>query len=126
MRKRYIQHPITLKLVPAEEYVRPSSKLPEVQRDLKPFRSHVDGSMITSRSGLREHNRRNNVVHAEEFDFVWKKAQKERDAYYSGKPYDVEARTDAVKFAYELSEERRSEADKKQMIENYRRYNDGH
>lgn len=32
--------------------------IPDVQ---EPFRSVVDGSMITSRRDLREHNRRNNV-----------------------------------------------------------------
>lgn len=30
-------------------------------KDIEPFKSPVDGTMITSRSDLREHNIRNNV-----------------------------------------------------------------
>ncbi len=33
----------------------------QIMRDVEPFRSPVDRSMITSRSELREHNKRNGV-----------------------------------------------------------------
>jgi hypothetical protein len=39
---------------------------PNIFPDIVPFRSSVDGTMITSRSSLREHNIRNNVIQTEE------------------------------------------------------------
>lgn len=37
-----------------------------IMPDIAPFRSSVDGTMITGRASLREHNLRNNVVQTEE------------------------------------------------------------
>jgi len=39
-----------------------SRQAPGIMRDLQPFRSPVDRSIIGSRSDLREHNKRNGVV----------------------------------------------------------------
>lgn len=41
---------------------------PAVHGDIQPFVSPVDGTLITDRKQLREHNKRNNVVSASEFD----------------------------------------------------------
>ena len=59
---RYIQDPVTLKLVPAHEYRRPEPSAPQVLPDIAPFRSPVTGEEITSRPQLREHNRRHGVT----------------------------------------------------------------
>ena len=122
MTKRYIQDPVTLKLVPAEEYRRPEG-LHHIQGDLEPFRSHVDGALIASRRDLREHNRRNNVVEGGEVLQDHERAKKKREDFYAGRPYDTERRVDAVKFATELHERGRSKADIRQMVENYQKRN---
>jgi hypothetical protein len=45
---------------------RAEASAPTFIPDIQPFRSSVDGSMITSRAELREHNKRNDVVQTEE------------------------------------------------------------
>lgn len=83
---RYIQDPITNRLVPADEYYRPSSRSAAVSDDIEAFVSTVDGTVISSRSGLREHNKRHNVVTAAEYGgHVDKEAKQRRDDHYLGK-----------------------------------------
>lgn len=60
MRARYVQHPETKELIPAEEYVRPSG--PYITPDIKPYHSIITGELITSRSRHREHLRRHNCI----------------------------------------------------------------
>lgn len=80
---RWIQHPITHKLIPADEYVRPS--LHEIHDDIEPFVSPVDGSLIGSRSALREHNRRHGVVSQAEYGGTHNiEAQKKRERLFTG------------------------------------------
>jgi hypothetical protein len=63
MRRRYIQHPVTLELIPAEEYVSPREvEAPMVMGDIQPYRSMINGEMITSRSRHREHLKANGCV----------------------------------------------------------------
>ena len=56
-----------------------------VHGDIEPFVSPVDGSVISDRKQLREHNLRNNVVNTAEFnpEFLERK-QKERERLHSG------------------------------------------
>ena len=58
-----------------------------VQGDIETFVSPVDGSVISDRKQLREHNLRNNVVSADEFskEFYDSKA-KERERHYTEGP----------------------------------------
>lgn len=120
---RYIQNPLTGKLVPADQYVRPGMNAPAVHGEIEPFQSHVSGEVIDSRRALREHNKRHGVVSHAEFGNEGEKARKAREDFYEGRSYDTERRVDAVKFAYELEADKRSQADKKQMIENYQKLN---
>lgn len=62
MRKRYIQHPKTLELIPAEEYVPPAETHLFVMGDIKPYTSMIDGSRITSRSQHRAHLKSHNCI----------------------------------------------------------------
>ena len=56
-----------------------------VHGDIEAFVSPVDGSVISDRKGLREHNKRNNVVNAAEFSPEhYEKAAKERARVYTG------------------------------------------
>ncbi len=56
-----------------------------IHGDIEPFRSPVDGSVISDRKQLREHNKKHGVVNAEEFspEFYERKA-KERARLYTG------------------------------------------
>lgn len=67
-RGRYIQDPVTHKLVPADEYyetVQPINQAPAILSDYKPYRSMVTGEMIDGRRQHNEHMKRHNVVVAE-------------------------------------------------------------
>lgn len=61
-RQRYIQDPETLKLVPADEYVRPSSNAPYIMGDIQPYQSMVTGEMIGGRRQHREHLRQHGCI----------------------------------------------------------------
>ncbi len=56
-----------------------------IHGDIAAFVSPVDGSIISDRKQLREHNKRNGVVSADEFtpEFYARKA-KERARFYNG------------------------------------------
>ncbi len=60
MRKRWIY--VDGVAIPADEYTREPQHGVTVVPDIQPFRSPVDGTLITGRAALREHNVRNNVV----------------------------------------------------------------
>jgi hypothetical protein len=51
---------------------------------IQSFVSSVDGSVISDRKQLREHNIRNNVVNTAEFDGHWDGQEKVRDRHYTG------------------------------------------
>ena len=63
MRTRYIQDPVTLELVPIEEY-RPKreNRSALVMPDIQPYRSMIDGSLIGSRSKHRVHLRDHDCI----------------------------------------------------------------
>jgi len=62
MRKRYIQDPVTLKLIPAEEYDRPEVNAPMVMGDIAPYKSMATGEMIMGRRQHREHLREHRLI----------------------------------------------------------------
>lgn len=78
-RKRYIQDPVTNKLIPYEEWEGPStSKSAYVAPDIQPYRSMITGEMITSRSQHREHLKKHNCFEiGNEVDAMMKEARKE-------------------------------------------------
>jgi hypothetical protein len=82
---RFIQCPQTHKLIPAEQYERPKEHSHAIHGDIEGFLSPVDQTVITDRKQLAEHNRRNNVVNADEFssEYLAGKA-KEREDFFSG------------------------------------------
>ena len=73
---RWIQHPDTNELIPADEYVRPISQRAYVMEDIKPFVSPVDGTVISSRPHLEAHNRRHGVTNSADYspDFLKSRA----------------------------------------------------
>ena len=72
---RWIQHPETGKLIPAEEYVRPRAKSAYVMEDVKPFVSTVDGTVISSRPHLEAHNRRHGVTNSADYSKEYLKSR---------------------------------------------------
>lgn len=63
MRQRYIQDPVTFKLIPAEEYYSTQEiNAPMVMADIQPYQSMVTGEMITSRSHHRAHLKQHQLV----------------------------------------------------------------
>ena len=62
-RQRFIQHPQTLELIPAEEYVGPSEiAAPYVLGDVQPYKSMITGEMIAGRRQHREHLRQHGCI----------------------------------------------------------------
>lgn len=62
-----------------------SARNAAIHGDIQSFVSPVDGSVISDRKALREHNKRNNVVNYHEFDGTEQvKRQKERERLHTG------------------------------------------
>lgn len=61
-RKRWIQHPVTGKLIPAEEYIAPTSSGLLIIGDLAPYQSMITGEMIDGRVHHRAHLRQHNCI----------------------------------------------------------------
>src|SRR5262245_2305215 len=61
-RRRWIQDPRTLELVPAEEYHPPVINGPYIVPDIPDFVSVIDGSIVRGRAGVREHCLKHDVV----------------------------------------------------------------
>lgn len=62
-RKSWVQDPVTLELIPKEEY-EPRQKEAGffVMGDIQPYKSMIDGSMITGRRQHREHLRQHGCI----------------------------------------------------------------
>lgn len=104
-RQTYIQDPDTGKLVPAEEYDKPRHRFRksfQIMPDIEEFVSPVDGSVVSSRSKLREHNARNDVVNFHEFDGVWEKEEAKRTEFFEGR--SKEHRKEIVEDVIEATE----------------------
>lgn len=84
---RWRQDPVTHKLVPIDVAAATrDGGSAAVHGDISSFVSPVDGSVITDRKQLREHNSRNNVVNADEFSTEYYAGKaKERADFYAGK-----------------------------------------
>lgn len=76
--------------------------------DLEPFVSPVDGTVVTGRAALREHDKRNGVTNVADYKNEWENRGTERAAFYSGdQKYDRERRREAIIRAVEKHERRR-------------------
>ncbi len=83
--KKWRQDSKTGKMIPIDTAAREAVKH-AIHGDIDTFVSPVDGTVISGRRALAEHNKRNNVVNAAEFtpEFYARKA-KERADFYQGK-----------------------------------------
>jgi hypothetical protein len=65
--------------------------------DIEPFISPIDGSVITGRRALEEHNKRHNVTNVADFKDEWERKGKERKKLFSpGSGYDRQKRREAL------------------------------
>jgi hypothetical protein len=81
--------------IPIDEAARHRDISASVHGDIESFVSPVDGSVISDRKQLREHNKRNNVVQTSEFGTEhWDIKRKERERLYNGEytPAEKQAR----------------------------------
>jgi hypothetical protein len=62
MRRRYIQDPKSMKLIPIEDWRAPAKSGLQIIPDIEPYKSMVDGSIITSRSHHRSHLREHGMI----------------------------------------------------------------
>lgn len=70
--------------------------------DIESFVSPVDGTIVTGRAALREHNKRHNVTNVADFTGEWERKAKERAAMYSGdKNFDAKRRKEALIRSYD-------------------------
>lgn len=107
MRRRYRYNPATKEM---EQINEPGNRKRGILicPDIAPFKSVVDGTAITGRRALREHNKRNDVTFAEDFKGEWETKRKVRDSMYGGDPrFDRQRRIEAVKQAVEKHTRRR-------------------
>lgn len=74
--------------------------------DIEPFKSPVDGSIVSGRAALREHNRRNNVTNTADYKNEWADAAKKREAFFTGKSRDPERARELAR-AWERHQTRR-------------------
>ena len=75
-RQTWVQHPITGKLIPKDEYVRPESHTAYIQGNIDSFVSPIDGRVIGDRKHLRDHNREHGVTNSADYshDFMLKRS----------------------------------------------------
>ena len=76
--RRWIQHPITLELIPRDEYVRPKDTNSYIIGEIEGFVSPIDGSIVGSRRQMREHMQKHNVVPQQEFSTEWLTKRREK------------------------------------------------
>lgn len=78
-----------------------SSTIPRILPDIGEFVSPVDGTVISSRSKLREHNKRNGVVQTQELKGEGDEARRQREKLFKGGGFDRRGRIEAIKYALE-------------------------
>lgn len=106
MRRRYRYNPATKEMEEMIDVHRTTGVL--ICPDITPFRSVVDGSAITGRRALREHNKRNGVTFAEDFRGDWDRAAKAREQMYSGNSkFDRDRRVERIKQSVEYHSRRK-------------------
>jgi len=79
----WIQHPITGKLIPRHEYVRPTTERHFfAQGDFESFTSPVDGSLIDDRGKLRRHMKDHGITQSSDYspEYYRKKELAREDA----------------------------------------------
>lgn len=75
-----------------------------IQGDIQPFRSPIDGTIISDRKQYREHMRKHNVVPAQEFSPEFYKAKAEERARELNGQYSREEKLERKREIYEIAQ----------------------
>lgn len=101
-RKSWVQDPVTHKLIPKEEFYGGQQRnAPEIMPDIEAFKSPIDGSVISSRSALRQHNKRHEVTNIQDYGPEWfkRKEAERQQAMQMQRPQDKKERIEALRHA---------------------------
>jgi len=75
----------------------PNSSGVIIMGDIQPFKSSVDGTVITGRRALRDHNKRHNVTNPADFKNEWKQKTEERKKVFTpGSGFDRNRRVEHI------------------------------
>lgn len=90
---RYIQDPITHKLIPAAKYQaqEEGANAPVVHGDMDSFVSPIDGTLIDDRGKLRRHNAAHGVTNSADYSPEYLKRQRDKNG-----PTNREAKQERV------------------------------
>lgn len=101
MRRKYVYDPETKEMVEVE--TRDTRKVSHfIQMDIAPFKSPIDGKYIGSRSQLREHMLKHDVVDRRDYVELRKTKEAERKARIDGSHPEVKAeRRQQINDSYE-------------------------
>jgi hypothetical protein len=64
---RFIQDPVTHKLIPAEEYRPAAKQVHGIMPDIEPFVSPIDRSVIRTRPQLADHHRQHGTTNSRDY-----------------------------------------------------------
>jgi len=103
-RQSYIQCPVTNKLIPKDEYYEHKARQSAAVHSFTEFKSPIDGSVISDRKQLAEHNRKHGVTNVRDYgEGYFERRGKEKYAEMvaagaAGKKQRVEAIKQAMHF----------------------------
>lgn len=83
-RRTYVYDPDLKEMVEVVREAPAAVNAPAVWGDIQPFRSQVNGIVISDRGQLRRHYKRHGVAPTADFKETWAKARAERDAKRNG------------------------------------------
>jgi len=103
MRRKYVQDSKTGILHEVTQRNRAEPRAPYVPKEFQPFQSQVDGSIVSDRKQLADHNRRNGVTNPSDYGSQWfERKGKEREHERLGQtPQARKARIESIKRAIE-------------------------
>ena len=70
-KKSWVQNPVTGKMVEKERFQSKNDDFPAIHGDIESFTSPVDGSVISDRAQLRNHNKRHGVTNVQDYGPNW-------------------------------------------------------
>jgi hypothetical protein len=105
-RTTYRQDPETKKFIEKSLYIEKYGRDPvrsmQVRGDIEPFVSQVDGSIISTRRDLAEHNTRNSVTNTEDYSEGWFETKGKEHALAAQGKTDKDRKERKIALAEEL------------------------
>lgn len=85
---KWVQDPVTLELIPKEEYAAKENDSPYVHGDIESFVSPITREIISDRAQLRRHNKKHGVTDSRDYseDFKRKASIARNDAMTGNTP----------------------------------------